>query len=252
MGLKCALYPTFKVVKPTQNFRVISNSLGMEFVWIEPGTFMMGSPSSKFGRDDDERQHRVILTKGFYMQTTEVTQGQWKAIMGNNPSDFSNCGDNCPVETVFWDDVQAFIRKLNSRTGGSYRLPTEAEWEYAARAGRSTRFCFGYSDSGLSSYAWHDGNSGGKTHAVGQKQPNAWGLYDMHGNVWEWCADWYGDYPSGSVTDPEGPSSGSGRVFRGGSWGLNAQYCRSAFRGWHVPDIRNRALGFRLVAPPVR
>ena len=230
----------------------ITNALGMAFVWIEPGTFMMGSPSSESGRDDDEGQHRVTLTKGFYMQTTEVTQGQWKAVMGSNPSYLKNCGDNCSVESVSWNDVQEFIRKLNSRTGGQCRLPTEAEWEYAARAGSSTRFCFGDSDSGLGSYAWYDGNSGKTTHAVARKQPNAWGLYDMHGNVWEWCSDWYGDYPPGSVTDPEGPSSGTRRVNRGGSWIDDARGCRSALRGRDAPTGLSRNLGFRLATSAVR
>jgi len=225
----------------------VTNDLGMAFVWIEPGTFMMGSPSSESGRDSDETQHRVTLTKGFYMQTTEVTQGQWKAIMGRNPSKFSSCGDNCPVEQVSWNDVQDFIRKLNQRTGQTYRLPTEAEWEYACRAGSSTRFCFGDSDSELGNYAWYYDNAGSKTHPVAQKRPNAWGLYDMHGNVWEWCSDWYGDYPSGSVTDPEGPSSGSIRVFRGGGWNGFARFCRSAIRYRYEPGVRSFILGFRLV-----
>ena len=239
----------------------ISNDLGMEFVWIEPGSFMMGSPSSESGRDDDEKQHRVTLTKGFYMQTTDVTQGQWKAIMGSNPSHFSSCGDNCPVEQVSWDDVQAFIRKLNQRTGQTYRLPMEAEWEYACRAGTTGPFNTG--DCLSTSQANYDGNyplsgcSKGqyrkKTVPVASFSPNAWGLYDMHGNVWEWCADWYGeDYPSGSVTDPEGPSFGSNRVSRGGSWSYDAQICRSADRGRRVPGYTYDNLGFRLVLSPVR
>ena len=204
------------------------SSIGMEFIPIPPGSFMMGSPSNESGRYDNEKQHRVTLTKGFHMQTTEVTQRQWKAVMGNNPSNFKNCGDNCPVEEVSWNDVQDFIRKLNQREGGSkYRLPTEAEWEYAARAGTTTRFSFGDDEGRLGEYAWYSGNSGRKTHSVGQKTPNAWDLYDMHGNVWEWCQDWYGDYPSGSVTDSIGPSSGSRRVIRGGSWGNKPPGLRS-------------------------
>jgi formylglycine-generating enzyme required for sulfatase activity len=236
----------------------VSNSLGMEFVYIEPGTFMMGSSSGESERDDDEKQHRVTLTKGFYMQTTEVTQGQWKAVMGNNPSHFKNCGDDCPVEEVSWNDVQEFIRKLNQREGGNkYRLPTEAEWEYAARAGSTEAFAnggiseleCGY-DSNLDAMGWYCGNSNKKTHSVAQKQPNAWGLYDMHGNVYEWCQDWYGDYPSGSVTDPTGPSGGSRRVKRGGCWNLYARYCRSAFRFRSAPDFRFCNLGFRLLRTP--
>jgi len=227
------------------------NDLGMAFVYIEPGTFMMGSPSNEKNRDDDETQHRVTLTKGYYLQTTEVTQGQWKAIMGNNPSNFKNCGDDCPVENVSWNDVQEFIKKVNQREGiNVYRLPTEAEWEYACRAGSTTSYCFGNRSDGLEAYAWYTSNSGGKPHPKVQKQPNAWGLYDMYGNVWEWCADWYGDYPSGSVTDSKGPSSGKSRVSRGGSWNSLARFCRSAFRGRDFPGNRSSILGFRLARLP--
>jgi len=229
----------------------ITNSLGMEFVYIPPGTFMMGSPSSESGRDNDEKQHRVTLTQGYYMQTTEVTQGHWRAVMGNDPSYFKNCGDDCPVEQVSWNDVQEFIQKLNRKEGtNKYRIPTEAEWECACRAGTSTAYCFGNSASDLSNYAWYNSNSGSKTHPVAQKQPNAWGLYDMHGNVWEWCYDWKGDYPSGSVSDPSGPSSGEDRVLRGGSWVNYARSCRSAYRIGDTPGFRNFDLGFRLVLSP--
>ena len=224
-----------------------TNSLGMEFVLIPAGTFMMGSLSSEKGRESDEKQHRVTLTKSFYMQTTEVTHGQWKEIMGNNPSSFKNCGDDCPVDKVSWNDVQEFIRKLNQKEGiNKYRLPTEAEWEYACRAGSTTRFCFGDSDSRLSEYAWYDDNSSKKTHPVGQKKPNIWGLFDMYGNVWEWCQDWKGNYQSSDVTDPKGPSSGSSRVHRGGSWNDLARYCRSADRSLYSPGSRDFNLGFRL------
>ncbi|MBC8393272.1 MAG: formylglycine-generating enzyme family protein [Deltaproteobacteria bacterium] len=227
----------------------------MEFVYIQPGTFIMGSPTNEPGRDNDEKQHRVNLTKGFYMQTTEVTQGQWKEVMGSNPSHFKNCGVDCPIEKVSWSDVQQFINKLNQREGsGTYRLPTEAEWEYAARAGSKTAFAngdisgtvCGY-DSNLDAMGWYCGNANNKTHPVAQKQPNAWGLYDMHGNVWEWCQDWFGAYPSGSVTDPTGPSGGSFRVLRGGSWDHDARCCRSAFRGRGNPGRRDDYLGFRLL-----
>ena len=157
----------------------------------------MGSPSGESNRDSDEKQHRVTLTREYYMQTTEVTQGQWRKVMGSNPSKFTNCGDNCPVEKVSWEDCQQFIQKLNGMEGTrKYRLPTEAEWEYAARAGTTGAYA-----GDLDAMAWYDDNSGGKTHAVGGKSPNAWGLYDMHGNVYEWCQDWKGNYPSGSVTD---------------------------------------------------
>ena len=216
---------------------------------------MMGSPNNELGHDSDETQHRVTLTKGFYMQTTEVTQGQWKAVMGNNPSRFKNCGDDCPVERVSWVDVQEFIRKLNLRFGHgtTYSLPTEAEWEYAARAGSDTAFATGgisvlncEYDSNLDAMGWYCGNANGETQPVAQKQPNAWGLYDMHGNVEEWCQDWYGDYPSGAVTDPTGPSSGSRRVFRSGCYYFKARYCRSARRSKLVPGIKGHTLGFRL------
>lgn len=229
----------------------IVNSIGMKFVKVPPGTFMMGSPSNEPGRGNDEKRHRVTLTKGFYMQTTEVTQGQWKAVMGSNPSKFKNCGDDCPVEKVSWNDVRKFIRKLNQREGGNkYRLPTEAEWEYAARAGSTGKFCFSGDNGNLRKYAWYDRNSGGKTHPVAQKQPNAWGLYDMHGNVYEWCQDWYGDYPSASVTNPTGPSGGSYRVVRGGSWDFYARLCRSAYRYSFTPGGRFSNLGFRLLRNP--
>ena len=250
----------------------ITNSLGMAFVYIAPGTFMMGSPPNEPDQGNDEKQHRVTLTKGFYMQTTEVTQAQWKAVMRNNPSHFKNCGDDCPVERVSWNDVQQFIRKLNQREGSdTYRLPTEAEWEYVARAGSTTAFANGGIselkcgfDSNLDAMGWYCGNSGvsysgcynaikwggpkcAGTHPVAQKQPNAWGLYDMHGNVWEWCQDWNGDYSSGSVTDPTGPSGGSARVFRGGSFFHGARYCRSADRFSGKPGVKGNNLGFRLL-----
>ncbi len=165
----------------------------MDFVLIKAGTFMMGSPEDEEGRYYKEIQHQVILTQDYYMQTTELTQGQWEAVMGSNPSNFYNCGSNCPVEKVSWNDIQAFIEKLNQRGEGIYRLPTEAEWEYAARAGSTTAFANGgitergcSYDANLDAMGWYYGNADG-THPVAQKLPNAWGLYDMHGNVWEWC-----------------------------------------------------------------
>jgi formylglycine-generating enzyme required for sulfatase activity len=255
-----------------------TNSLGMTFVYIEPGTFMMGSPSDEPGRYDNETQHQVTLTKGYYLQTTEVTQGQWKAVMGNNPSYFSNCGDDCPVENVSWDDAQDFIQKLNQNTSDTYRLPTEAEWEYAARAGSTTALyngpieILGYRNApALDPIAWYGGNScvsySGSydcsdwsqtqyncsrcgTHPVAQKQANAWGLYDMSGNLWEWCNDWYGSYPTNSVTDPGGASSGSSRVLRGGSWDSYARGCRSAKRSYTSPGYRYSGIGLRLSRTP--
>jgi len=168
--------------------------------------------------------------------------------MEDNPSEFKDVSDDCPVENVSWEECQGFIKRLNLMEGtGSYRLPTEAEWEYACRAGSTTCFCFGISESGLNAYAWYDKNSKGRTHPVGRKKPSAWGLYDMHGNVWEWCQDWYGDYPSGSVTNPIGPSSGSNRVVRGGSWLNPASGCRAANRAVNSPERGCNYIGFRLL-----
>jgi formylglycine-generating enzyme required for sulfatase activity len=250
--------PTPPVTTVQAKKRKISNSLGMDFVYIEPDTFIMGSPPDESKRGKDEKQHRVTLTKGYYMQTTEVTQGQWKAVMGSNPSRFSNCHD-CPVEKVSWVDIQKFISKLNRKEGrNSYRLPTEAEWEYAARAGTGTPFSFG--DCLSTNQANFDGNhpmpgcSKGrfrkKPLSVGSFPANAWGLYDMHGNVWEWCQDWYGDYPSGAVTDPKGSSSVLNRVIRGGGWRSGAGGCRSTRRGMQEPGHRGSRLGFRLARSP--
>ena len=237
----------------------IENSIGMKFVRIPPGTFMLGSPPDEPGHTFNEKQHQVTLTKEFYMQTTEVTQGQWKKVMGHNPSQFNKCGDDCPVEKVSWNDVQDFIHKLNQREGsGIYRLPTEAEWEYAARAGTKTPFAFGRCLS--TDQANYDGNypfpecANGefrkKTVSVGSFSPNSWGLYDMHGNVWEWCLDWYKSYPPGSATDPTGPPKGSSRLHRGGSWFSGAGPCRSANRNFSSPNSRKFDLGFRLVLIP--
>ncbi|MCP4345183.1 MAG: SUMF1/EgtB/PvdO family nonheme iron enzyme [Desulfobacterales bacterium] len=228
-----------------------TNSMGMEFVLIHPGTFMIGSPEDEPGRSVVETRHQVTLTRGFYMQTTEVTQGQWKAVMGYNRSHFRS-GDNYPAEKVSWNDIQKFIRRLYQKEGGAtYRLPTEAEWEYACRAGSSKRYCFGDNEDQLSDYAWYSSNSGEKTHPVGLKKPNAWGLYDMHGNVSEWCQDWYEDWSrkyrhSSSVTDPEGPDDGEGRIIRGGSCMGDVRSCRSASRAGDAPGERFYVFGFRL------
>jgi formylglycine-generating enzyme required for sulfatase activity/tetratricopeptide (TPR) repeat protein len=209
----------------------------IEFCPIQAGTFKMG---------EGNNSHKVTISKDFYLGKYLVTQSQWEAVMGNNPSNFK--GTDRPVENVSWDDCQQFIEKLNSKTGDNvYRLPTEAEWEYACRAGTNTVYFFGDSESLLGEYSWYGTNSGNETHPVGQKKPNAWGLFDIHGNVWEWCLDWYGDYPSGPVTDPKGPSSGSYRVNRGGSWDFDARRCQSADRGYSSPDFRYNGIGFRLV-----
>jgi formylglycine-generating enzyme required for sulfatase activity len=214
----------------------ITNSIGMKFVLIPAGTFI---------RKDDT----VTLTKPFYLQSTQVTQGQWKRVMEKNPSHFKDCGDDCPVESVSWHNVQEFLKKLNQMEDtDKYRLPTEAEWEYACRAGSRTAYHFGDNADKLGGYAWYKANSANKTHPVGQKEPNAFGLYDMHGNVWEWCEDWHGDYPTGDVEDPKGPSKSKGgrRVLRGGSWRSSARHIRSAYRHWDYPGDRNYHFGFRV------
>jgi len=223
-----------------------TNSLGMKFVLIPASTFMMGSPPQRSIALMTRISIKITISKPFSLQTTQVTQGQWEKVMGNNPSSFKIWGDNCPVESVSWDDAQEFIRKLNQVEGTEkYRLPTEAEWEYACKAGSTTRYYFGDDEAKLGEYAWYDKNSDNKTHPVGQKKPNGWRLHDMHGNVWEWCQDWYGEYP-GSVTDPKGPYSGDGRVLRGGSW-INLEWTiRSAYR-YRIRLVRRGYIGFRLV-----
>jgi len=227
--------------------KAFTNGIGMKFVLIPAGTFMMGSPGAEVGREGDEVPHKVTITRAFYLQTTPVTQGQWERVTGNNPSRFKDAGDKCPVEKICWDEAQQFIEKLNKMEGtDKYRFPTEAEWEYACRAGGAERFCFGDEEGKLGEYAWYRGNSGKRTHPVGNKKANAWGLYDMHGNVWEWCQDCYGDYPAGPVTDPKGSPSCEFRVSRGGSWFDNASDIRSAHRGWGWPSNRVNNLGFRL------
>jgi len=224
-------------------FTKATKPVRLEFVLVPVGQFMMGSPSGENYRSDDERQHQVRLTKPFYLAKYELTQAQYEAVAGKNPSRFK--GARNPVEQVSWDDAVKFCERLSSQAGGGLQLPTEAQWEYACRAGSTTAYCFGDSDSQLGGHAWHGSNSGRKTHPVGQKSPNAWGLYDLHGNVWEWCQDWYGDYPSGGVTDPTGAPRGSYRVDRGGGFIGGADDCRSAFRGGYVPGIRRSILGFR-------
>ncbi|MDG2390934.1 MAG: formylglycine-generating enzyme family protein, partial [Planctomycetaceae bacterium] len=204
---------------------------------------------------DKETPHQVTLTKAFELGVYEVTQEQYEAVMGENPSRFK--GAQNPVEKVSWDDAVEFCRKLSAlpaetSPGYVYRLPTEAEWEYACRAGTTTVYSFGDSESDLGDYAWYNKNSGNTTHPVGGRKPNAWGLYDMHGNVWEWCQDRYGDLPSGSVTDPLGASSGSGRVYRGGSWSNFSGICRSAFRIRFTPVNRNLTSGFRVLRSSVK
>jgi sulfatase modifying factor 1 len=236
-----------RIIAQLQSLNTTQFPFEPELVFVEGGTFQMGSSS---GESDEQPVHSVTLSS-FNIGKYEVTQAQWKAVMGSNPSFFSGC-DNCPVEQVSWNDVQEFIRELNAQTGKNYRLPTEAEWEYAARGGKQSR---GYTYSGsndLGSVAWYYYNSGSKTHAVGGKQANELGIYDMSGNVFEWCSDWYDNYSSYNETNPTGASSGQNRVLRGGGWFTLAYGCRSAGRNWYYPDFRYYFGGFRLVLPAVR
>jgi formylglycine-generating enzyme required for sulfatase activity len=208
----------------------------IEFCHIPAGSFWMG----------EKRQYHVTISRNFYMGKFTVTQSQWEAVMGENPSKFK--GPDRPVETVSWEDCQRFIGRLNEYEGrGIYRLPTEAEWEYVCRAGSETAYCFGNDENQLGEYAWYEVNSGHQTHGVGKKKPNAWGLYDLHGNVWEWCQDWLGYFPEEPATDPAGPPSGSHRVRRGGGWLYGAQRCRSAHRYGSAPGNRLDDVGLRLL-----
>ncbi len=224
------------------------------FRWMRPATFMMGSPEDEPERYEREKQHLVTLTQGFWLADSACTQALWQAVMSDNPSRFQNHFNN-PVENVSWDDVQRFIEQLNQSHPGLWaRLPTEAEWEYACRAGTSTAFSFGgnitteqvnydgnYPYAGTAKGVFRE-----KTVPVKCLPANRWGLYGMHGNVWEWCADWYGDYESESIVDPTGPGNGSLRVLRGGSWNGHARYTRSAIRDWDNPAVRFDGYGFRL------
>ncbi len=231
------------VIEQPNSFTVnLAKGISIEMVNLPGGEFTMGSELY----NDEKPLHKVRVSP-FAIGKYAVTQAQWKAAMGKNPSRFK--GDDLPVENVSWNDVAEFLKKVDN----GFHLPTEAEWEYAARAGTETEYCFGDDEKLLGEYAWFSDNSGSKTHPVGEKKPNQFGLYDMHGNVWEWCSDWYGrDYyaecqQQGVVTDPPGPSSGSYRVIRGGGWDDNAVGCRSALRGNDAPDDHDDILGFRLV-----
>jgi formylglycine-generating enzyme required for sulfatase activity len=216
----------------------------MEFVLIDAGTFQMGAAD---GWELERLVHSVCISLPFYLGKYPVTQAQWATVMGNNPSAFKGHPD-WPVESVSWEHVQGFIQKLNARGNDEYyRLPTEAEWEYACRAGSTTVYCFGDDSSQLGEYAWYRENAGGQPHPVGLLKPNAWGLYDMHGNVWEWVQDWYGPYVAEAVPNPPGASSGVDRVNRGGSWVFDDRFCRSAARGHVTPDHCAYDLGFRLL-----
>lgn len=242
----------------TSSSQKFTNSIGMKFALIPAGSFIMGSQLSpeevadRYGGKselfkDEQPQHPVEITKPFYLLTTEVSQRQWQKVMGDNPSYFKDCGDKCPVEQVSWDDAQKLINKLNQMENtNKYRLPTEAEWEYACRARAETAFSFGDEVAKLGEYGWYRDNSEDKTRPGGKKKPNTWGLYDMHGNVYEWCQDWYGDYPSKSVVDPMGPTEGKKRVMRSGSWYDIARDLRSAYRHQGLPGARSKDIGFRV------
>ena len=239
-------------IKPGENFTI--TDLNLTMIWVEPGIFTMGSPTSEAGRQfDREDEHNVTLTKGFYLGKYEVTQAQWKRVMGSDPSNFKGAGR--PVEEVSWNDAVEFCKKLTDMEkkagrvpkGMAYQLPTEAQWEYACRAGTSTAYSWGDTIAKTNANYAFDGYGKGlrETTPVGSYPANPWGLHDMHGNAWEWCADWYGSYPSGSVTDPEGPAAGSYRVLRGGSWLTDGTFLRSALRDV-TPSVRDFSLGFRV------
>ena len=233
----------------------LGKGVKLELVLIPAGEFLMGSPDTdKDAQPDEKPQHRVRITKPFYLGKYLVTQEQWQSVMGNNPSFFFK-GPKNPVEQVSWDDCQKFLGKLNAKSAagaGKFQLPSEAQWEYACRAGSKTRYSFGDDETRLGDYAWYDKNSDNKTHSVGEKKPNAWGLYDMHGNVWQWCQDSWKDgyYKESPVDDPTGPTGGSNRVIRGGGWISPAWYCRSALRNGNLPGFGNFNLGLRVSRVP--
>lgn len=239
-----------KTQKPSisQSLTFTVNGVSFEMIPVEGGTFTMGATAEQ-GNDayDDEKPAHKVTLDSYAIGKFEVTQALWKAVMGNNPSNWK--GDNLPVEKVSWNDCQEFIKKLNAATGKNFRLPTEAEWEFAARGGKKSK---GYKYSGsnnLDEVAWYGQNSNKQTHPVGTKKPNELGIYDMSGNVWEWCGDWSGNYSSSSQTNPTGPASVCRRVHRGGCWRIDARFCRVSYRFRFVPDVRNDNLGLRLVLP---
>jgi len=236
---------------PVEKAVDLGDGVKLELVLIPAGRFRMGAQAGE-GDDQKTGYQWVRITKPFYVGEYEVTQEVWEKVMGENPSNFK--GAKNPVDQVSWDDCQEFLKKLNAlgKEPGAFRLPTEAEWEWACRAGTRTRFCFGDDEGTLGEYAWYDGNSGSTTHPVGMKKPNAWGLYDCHGNVWEWCGDRYGEdyYANSPRYDPTGPATGWGRVLRGGSWRFFPRFCRSSLRLGDGPGCWNYFFGFRLVVVP--
>ena len=223
---------------------LVLNGITQRFRLIHPGTFIMGSPPDEKGRGDFETPHSVVITRGYWMADSDCTQALWLAMMGANPSYFK--GDLIPVDSVSFDDCVQFLKVVNGRVQGlGARLPTEAEWEYACRAGTSTP----YAGPNLNDLGWYYGNNHDKPHEVRMKLPNAWGLYDMHCDVSQWCQDWYGEYPTNSVSDPEGPLAGFLKVLRGGGWLSSQDECRSAFRHAAVPSMHSEQVGFRIVIP---
>jgi formylglycine-generating enzyme required for sulfatase activity len=234
-----------------QQPQAITNSIGMKFASISAGSFIMGSPEKEAGRHPNETSHKVTISETFYLGQFEVTQDEFEKVTGTNPSSIK--GSKHPVETLGWEDAVAFCRKLSElpeekAAGRVYRLPTEAEWEHACRSGGETAFSFGDSTELLPEHAWFAENAQNKHHPVGQKKPNQWGLFDMLGNVGEWCDDWYGDYPMNATTDPRGPIRGTARVIRGGNWIVaNKLHFRSSQRSNYVPKDRSVLLGFRVV-----
>jgi formylglycine-generating enzyme required for sulfatase activity len=238
----------------------IAKGVKMTFVLIPAGEFLMGSPPTTtpeqlqriFGENlefhqQEFPQHRVKISKPFWLARTEVTQAEWEAVMGDNPSHFKGKPQN-PVEHVTWHDCQGFVQKLSVKFKKPFRLPTEAEWEYACRAGAATDFYFGDSQAALPQHAWFNANSGGSTQPVGRTKPNAWGLHDMAGNVWEWCEDWYAPYDKAPQVDPKGPGAGSSRVLRGGSWSYGPGYCRAADRNMRQAEVPGQYYGCRVCA----
>jgi formylglycine-generating enzyme required for sulfatase activity len=214
--------------------------------WIKPGEFLMGSPKGEGGRENESPQHLVTLTQGYWLADSQVTQELWTSIAGKNPSIFR--GDTNPVEQISWRECQKWLPNVLEKVPTlQLALPTEAQWEYACRAGSQTAYCFGDDPKELPKYGWFGENAEGKTHPVKQLQPNGWGLYDMHGNVWEWCSNWYGDYPNAPANNPQGPSEGQVKIYRGGSWGSDAEVSRSAYRNHLNPNNKSDFIGIRLV-----
>ena len=234
-----------QTVNSSKNLTFTVGGVSFTMVYVPGGTFTMGATSEQGSdADNDEKPTHSVTLSGYHIGQTEVTQALWKAVMGSNPSEFK--GDSRPVENVSWNDCQTFISRLNAKTGKNFRLPTEAEWEYAARGGHSGGSKYAGSDN-INSVAWYDYNSGDETHNVATKSPNSLGIYDMSGNVWEWCQDWYGNYSSSSQTNPKGPSSDDHRVNRGGGWYGLARDCRVSNRGLNTPSFSINGLGLRLV-----